>query len=154
MKNYKDMLEELLNDISHKLKDINNRAYLAGYNQGIKDVNINDGTFAFVYKVKEAYKKGFEDGWEQIRKIFSMDDLDRSEIFDGYYDIGRILDIYTGAEALQKIREYEEKKNVEEKGKYDWLKADIEAGLYKIIKDKNCTLEIIEQVIEAMKEEE
>ena len=71
--------------------------YDKGYKQGIKDGNI-----------KEAYQNGLEDAWDLVKKIFKMTGTDVKEIF-GDFLIHHIMSQYTASEALQKIREYEEK---------------------------------------------
>ena len=56
--------EELIKTVQDAVEE----AYKAGYAEGIKDGNINDGTFA--EKVNEAYKRGYtkgkEDGVEEL----------------------------------------------------------------------------------------
>jgi len=82
-------------------------AYDKGYKSGINDGNINDGTFAA--KFKEAYDNGLNDAWECARKI-----LDAVVPYD-YWDIGSgnhissVIRHYSADEAMQKIKEYEDR---------------------------------------------
>ena len=83
-------------------------AYNEGYEQGIKDGNINDGTFA--QKVKEAYQNGMDDAWEACRKMEYMlfNEPQFKECF-GDIDFYTVVTKKSASETLQKIREYEEK---------------------------------------------
>ena len=60
-------------------------------------------------EVKEAYQKGLSDAWECARKISSMDSKTRDEIFDRVIT-SNIVDENTAAEAIEKIRRYEQEK--------------------------------------------
>ena len=79
-----------------------------GYNAGIKDGNISDDTFA--EKVKEAYENGANDAWECAKDLALKGEYDqykRFEIF-GNTDVDNIFTLLTGAEALVKLKKYEE----------------------------------------------
>lgn len=79
-----------------------------GYNAGIKDGNISDDTFA--EKVKEAYENGANDAWECAKDLAlkgKYDQYKRFEIF-GNTDVDNIFTLLTGAEALVKLKKYEE----------------------------------------------
>ena len=79
-----------------------------GYNAGIKDGNISNDTFA--EKVKEAYENGANDAWECAKDLALKGEYDqykRFEIF-GNTDVDNIFTLLTGAEALVKLKKYEE----------------------------------------------
>lgn len=91
--------------------------YDKGYKDGIANGNINDGTFA--EKVKEAYNNGMNDAWECARKIclktidwlsgagfqVSFPDYDMDE----YEFSAHVITKYDAQEAIDKIKEWEEK---------------------------------------------
>lgn len=89
-------------------------AYDRGYNKGIADGNINDGTFA--EKVSEAYNNGLRDAWNCAREISLLDSNSASveemknilKVFgtDNIYDI---LHDYTPQDAIKRIKDYEER---------------------------------------------
>lgn len=76
-----------------------------GYNAGLEDGNISDGTFA--EKVKEAYENGANDVWECVNKIYSKIDQAEVESIFGvkYYDV---FEKFTASEAIKQVKEYEE----------------------------------------------
>lgn len=78
-----------------------------GYNAGFKNGNINDGTFD--EKIKEAYENGANDAWECAKNLLKgeHDQYKRFEIF-GNTDVDNIFTLLTGAEALVKLKKYEE----------------------------------------------
>lgn len=53
--------------------------YEQGFKDGVKEGNINDGTFA--EKVREAYQNGLHDAWELAQKIATMDYDEDCKIF-------------------------------------------------------------------------
>ena len=86
------------------------------YNRGIKD-----GSFDVKMRVEGAYEKGLEDAWECARKI-----LDAVVPYD-YWDIGSghhisyAIKRYSASEAMQKIKEYEERqKKIEKITEYEY----------------------------------
>lgn len=76
-----------------------------GYNAGLKDGNISNGTLE--EKVKEAYENGLNVAWECARKIFSMPVYDVNEIFPECQ--ANICEDVSALEAIERIKEYEEK---------------------------------------------
>lgn len=82
-----------------------------GYNAGLEDGNISDGTFD--EKIKEAYENGANDAWGLAYKLeespLDFDDgIERRDIW-GYMDVEDIINQLTGAQALAKLKEYEAK---------------------------------------------
>lgn len=67
----KIVLDGIKRNIQMEINTVFEKGYTQGsndgYERGIKDGNINDGTFA--EKVKEAYENGLNDAWEMARKI-------------------------------------------------------------------------------------
>ena len=81
-------------------------AYDKGYKNGLKDGNINDGTFAA--KIKEAYDNGLNDAWECVGK---MERLLFSDVFSNVFgntDFYTVVTKMSASEAMTKIKEYEE----------------------------------------------
>lgn len=92
--------------------------YATGYNDAKREISLS-GEYEKVYKrgYEEAktefydnrYQEGLEDAWEAARKIANEDnDSVNFEVF-GYTDAFAIIDEFTAKEAIEKIREYEEK---------------------------------------------
>lgn len=109
MKDYTD-----LKDLKYEILVCLEKAYKKGYNKGIADGNINDGTFA--KKVSEAYNNGLRDAWNCAREISLLDSNSASaeemknilKVFgtDNIYDI---LHDYTPQDAIKRIKDYEER---------------------------------------------
>lgn len=76
-----------------------------GYNAGLEDGKISDGTFD--EKIKEAYENGLNVAWECASKIFSMPVHDANEIFPECQ--ANICEDVSALEAIERIKEYEEK---------------------------------------------
>ena len=64
-------------------------------------------------QVDEAYQRGLDDAWEAARKIVEMSDPPYWELFDEYKEnlFGKI----SAAEAIAKLKAYEEKQKTDEK---------------------------------------
>lgn len=75
-----------------------------GYDAGLKNGNISDGTFD--ENIKEAYENGLNVAWECARKIFSMPVYDVNEIFPECQ--ANICEDVSALEAIERIKEYEE----------------------------------------------
>lgn len=98
------------NEYKNKTEQIMKEIYKLGYSDGISDGNINNGTFYAM--VKEAYNNGLNDAWEAKRKIVypvEYGGLTRDELTNIFrlaptYDI---LQRYSAAEAIEKIKEHE-----------------------------------------------
>ena len=97
--------------IQQQAADIIRQAYDKGYKQGIKDGNINDGTFA--EKVNEAYSKGLDEAWYVAKKIVleNDDSLSIDELRDIFKDSNphRILETFSPSNAIARVKAYEEK---------------------------------------------
>lgn len=57
---------------------------------------------------EDGYQRGLNDAWEAARKIAYMYSEERKKVF-GENLIRKIQDIYSASEAIEKIRQYEEK---------------------------------------------
>lgn len=111
-----DMLDEVISSI-----------YKRGLEDGSADVKA---------RVKGAYEKGLEDAWECARKI-----LDAGVPYD-YWDMGSghhisyAIKRYSASEAMQKIKEYEERQ------KRDERKVDCEVtACYNCVNHNDCDYE-------------
>lgn len=91
--------------IQQQAADIIRQAYDKGYKRGIKEGNINNGTFAKT--VKEAYNNGLNEAWACAIKIVTMDwsIMDDECGKDFKYNC---FTAYSASEAIAKIKEYEE----------------------------------------------
>lgn len=87
------------------LVEVCRAAWKEGYNAGLEDGNISNGTLE--EKVKEAYENGLNVAWECARKIFSMPVYDVNEIFPECQ--ANICEDVSALEAIERIKEYEEK---------------------------------------------
>lgn len=92
-------------------------AYNKGYKSGLNDGNINDGTFAA--KVKEAYDNGLNDAEKAVKRVLNEPSKgglyanEMQEIF-GTKGTFTIFLTYSMSEIIEKIREYDERKQQEE----------------------------------------
>jgi hypothetical protein len=97
------------------------KAYDKGYKSGLNDGNINDGTFAA--KVKEAYNNGLSDAEKAIKRVInepSKGGLYANEMQKIFETKGTftILLNYSMPEIIEKIREYDGRKQQEELVKF------------------------------------
>lgn len=96
---YKDKIEEIIRNV-----------YETGYDDGINDGNINNGTFNA--KIEEVYYNGLYDAWEAARKIVypieygGLTPGQLSKIF-GTAPTYDILKRFSATEAIENIKEYE-----------------------------------------------
>ena len=60
-------------------------------------------------EVKEAYQKGLSDAWDAARNVVALSTVDRRKVFCSEY-MYSILEKHTAAEAIEKIRQYEQEK--------------------------------------------
>ena len=98
---------ELAWELGKKLDEVSEDAYRQGYSNGIKDGNINNGTFS--EKVNEAYNNGLNDAWEAARKVAKMTEREYCKIFERNFKLG-VLGQIESTEAIQKLRENEKQK--------------------------------------------
>ena len=96
--------KEMAWELGQKLGELAEDAYKQGYSNGIKDGNINDGTFS--EKVNEAYNNGLNDAWEAARKVASFTEREYCKIFERDFKNG-VLGRIVPTEAIQKLRESE-----------------------------------------------
>ena len=113
-------VEEQISGFIYNAKESLKAAYCKGYNNGLNDGNINDGTFAT--KVKESYDNGLNDAEKALKRVISEPSRgglyanEMQEIF-GTKGICAILLTYSVSEIIKKIREYDERKQQEESAK-------------------------------------
>lgn len=87
-------------------------AFNEGYQEGMQ-LSIDDA------KLKEAYQRGLNDAWDATRKIIHMPEGDLLNIFTECYSAVctalQVLLKYDASEAIEKIRQYEQEKEKQEK---------------------------------------
>ena len=106
MKKLDVVKEELMKVIEKELQDYTDAVYRSGHEDGVKSVQLLGN---------RARDIGREEAWECVRKMWRMDYDDLESIFDSD-DMDWILENFTASEAMQKIKDYEERK-VEKCGK-------------------------------------
>lgn len=82
------------------------------YRQGYEDKREEECNCA--NQMQEIYEKGLNDAWDVVKKIYDMDGGDLVEVFNDYNPYN-VTDKYTAAEAIAKIKKYEDKQNNKEK---------------------------------------
>lgn len=94
----------------------------------------------------DGYDTGLEDAWKVADKIFDMPCLRREQIFSKCDSVGvwDILRKYSASEAIEKIRQYEQKQEM------DGLRQNIQT----IVDQCGYTLDEIAAVLEKMREGE
>ncbi len=107
-------MSETLNVIKKQILECVNSAYDKGYKDGIKDGNIDNGTFT--KKIREAYNNGLNDAEKAVRRLVSMvEDGGLSgtviETIFGTSQNYTILTNFSMPEIIEKIREYDNKKS-------------------------------------------
>lgn len=107
-----------LDEIKRQILECINSAYDRGYKNGLNDGNINDGTFAA--KVKEAYNNGLNDAEKAIKRVLnepSRGGLYANEMQKIFGTKGTIVIFlkYSISEIIEKIREYDKRKQKEAK---------------------------------------
>lgn len=109
------MNREIYNKIREFSVDMYTKGYEEGYEDGKKDSceieKVKEFSNGNAYVWQYAYGRGLKDAWECARKIVEMGECDRNcHVFtkceDGEYPFVK----YTVSEALDKIKEYEERK--------------------------------------------
>ena len=65
-------------------------------------------------QVNEAYQRGLDDAWECMKKIAFLEKPRDMRDFLGHTTFGGILTGYTAAEAIAKLKAYEEKQKAED----------------------------------------
>ena len=133
MKDYKATADDR-NSILNRIDNIFEEGYKQGWNDAVNAHDLMTEEQAEA-RIEKQYQTGFEDGWMQARKIVN-DYADafgktREDIFgfSGYRDV---LNHFTASEALQKIREYEQKQGTEEEIRVmDEVRFECEGKSYK-----------------------
>ena len=89
------------------LEQVREEAYEDGYKTAKVQCNIQ--AEKDLREVGERhYQKGLSDAWEAARKVVALSTVDRREVFGSEY-MYSILEKHTAAEAIEKIRQYEQK---------------------------------------------
>ena len=107
-----------LEELKKQIRDCAVNAFNEGYKAGLKDGDINNGTFAA--KVKEAYDNGLNDAEKaRVRLISAVSDggLSMDEIIDIFdaTDYEAVFENFTICEIIERIKEYDERKRQEVK---------------------------------------
>lgn len=96
-------------EIEEKIHEFIEHMYKIGYEDGQKDIIETSKETATI-----GYEKGLNDAWTAIRKIIPLWEKGYTwYIFDSI-DIDWIFKRYSASEAIQKIKEYEQKQNKDE----------------------------------------
>ena len=106
-KEIKPKIGEMLvavNDIETQAEKAQEAAYAHGY---------SNAEIKYRAEVKEAYQKGLSDAWEAARKVVALSTVDRRKVFGSEY-MYSILEKHTASEAIEKIRQYELEKKLEQ----------------------------------------
>ena len=99
--------EELMKVIEKELQDYTDAVYRSGYEEG------RDSNDYSAKKTYEAYLKGINDAWECAEIISNMEWEDLQKAFHYEGNLENILLHFTASEAMQKIKDYEERKTEE-----------------------------------------
>lgn len=108
------MAKETISQTEGLCKEVANcirNAYDRGYKQGAKDAEGEARKKAYW---EQGYNEGMKDAWELVRKLRhpsygnTYSDNEKKDIF-GYVSADSILTNLSASEAIQKVKEYEEK---------------------------------------------
>ena len=121
------------------LTDIVNGYYLDGIEVGHK-VGFEDGYHAAQEDGQKIYQKGLDDAWDAARKLThprydGYRDDEKKEIF-GFIESDLILIKMSASEAIEKIREYEEKQKQEEAK--ERFREKLESGCFSGKQKQSC----------------
>ena len=132
--------EGLCKEVATCVRNAYDRGYKQGYKDGYEEGH-HYGEIDGVMNVQideVSYQRGLNDAWECARKIWSMSAYERAEIF---HDKNCMLE-HTASEAIQMIKEYEEKGKTDDEIKvgdevdHDGLKCVV----VKVWQDCICTI--------------
>lgn len=135
-KEIKPKIGEMLiavNNIETRAEKAQEEAFKNGYDAACKDIDIKS-------KINAAYQKGLSDAWEAARTLWNAPK--RKEIF-GYTAFNTAITTLTGQEAIEKIRQYEQRQEEQ-----DGLRQNIQT----IVDQCGYTLDEIAAALEKMKE--
>ena len=91
----------------HTAEGVWNAGYKTGYDKGYQEGALNPSSIGY----EHGYEAGLNDAWECVRKIrCSVDEAERKVIF-GTIFTNDILKDNTASEAIEKLRDYEAKKD-------------------------------------------
>ena len=120
MKDYRDLFAGAVKSAEYQFRNVVNRAYEQGYEDGKKIQEEEDAKIVSQITKQDmndkkaceeqAYQKGLDDAWEACRKMEYMlfNEPQFKECF-GDIDFYTVVTKKSASETLQKIREYEEK---------------------------------------------
>ena len=101
-------VEDLTPYTEPDLEQVREEAYEDGYKTAKVQCNIQ--AEKDLREVGERhYQKGLSDAWEAARNVVALSTVDRREVFGSEY-MYSILEKHTAAEAIEKIRQYEQEK--------------------------------------------
>ena len=117
-------------------EQVRKEAYKNGYDAACKDIDIKSKTNA-------AYRKGLEDAWDAARKIIYMPEGDLLNIFTECYSAVctalQVLLKYDAAEAIEKIRQYEQEKEAPKKEQSVTVEDVMRQYLDTFCKERSCS---------------
>ena len=87
------------------LEQVRKEAYQKGYETGYEDGYNEPGK-----NQQEAYQRGLNDARDAAMKIENLSEAEKFEAF-GEYDMFHIMRRYTAAEAIEKLKSYEQEKH-------------------------------------------
>ena len=98
---------EILNSdyINEHFGELQDEAYQKG---------INDGSLDVKQRVEGAYQRGLDDAWEAAKKISLMTSDEIEKVFPGAAKYNRYNLGYSGVEAIEKLKAYEEKQKADD----------------------------------------
>ena len=106
-------IEGLIGNVKESIRN----AYDKGYKQGFNDGNCNKEFYCNL-NFEHGTHKGLDDVWELVRKLRhpsyegTYSDDEKRDIF-GYVSADSILTHLSASEAIQKVKEYEEKQKAD-----------------------------------------
>ena len=144
---YQQGYDNAKHSIIDNLEESTAEAYRRGYEEGMQ-LSIDDA------KLKEEYRRGLNDAWECVDRIFDMPCKLREQIFSKCNTVGvwDILRCYFASEAIEKIRQYEQEKDKQARIEYNC--EEIKDVLNITMKECNVSLDDIAEVLRKMKEAE
>lgn len=135
-----NIVENLTPYTEPDMEQVRKEAYDKGYDDATAEIGSDEQAIA-----EKAYQRGLADAWEAARKICTnwvLPDSVLSEIFGMDKTIDDIMKESTASEAIEKIRQYEQEKEI------DGLRQNIQT----IVDQCGYSLDEIAEVLQKMKE--
>ncbi len=110
-----EKLKEAIKSMEHEINGGSEIDFRRGYQKGVADTS-KDIRELHHDILNKKYQEGLNDAWDCIRKIYA-DESDGGfspEVFATLFGDGNVVTNFTAAEAIAKIKEYEEQKRSEE----------------------------------------